>query len=85
MVLDTEILVAMIPVVYALQSAPSKLRTSMTEIIHKALLRYDKENAKASQERTKRILEIGRRCAAVPDKVPGTMDDIIGYDEFGAL
>lgn len=59
--------------------------TTMTEIIHKALLRYDKENAKASQERTKRILEIGRRCAAVPDKVPGTMDDIIGYDEFGAL
>ena len=31
-----------------------------------------------------RILEIGRRCAALPDVGTMTDDEILGYDEFGA-
>jgi antitoxin VapB len=29
------------------------------------------------------ILEIGRRCAALPDRDPRTADEILGYDEHG--
>lgn len=31
-----------------------------------------------------RILEIGRRCAALPDVSTMTDDEILGYDEHGA-
>ncbi len=31
------------------------------------------------------ILEIGRRCAALPDHDTRTADEILGYNEFGAL
>lgn len=31
-----------------------------------------------------RILEIGRRCAALPDVSNMTDDEILGYDEYGA-
>ena len=30
------------------------------------------------------LMEIGRRCAALPDLDPRTPEDIIGYDEHGA-
>jgi antitoxin VapB len=29
------------------------------------------------------ILEIGRRCAALPDRDLRTADEILGYDEYG--
>lgn len=31
-----------------------------------------------------KILEIGRRCAALPDVSTMTDDEILGYDEYGA-
>lgn len=31
------------------------------------------------------MLEIGQRCAALPDLDPRTADEILGYDEHGAF
>ncbi len=29
------------------------------------------------------LMELGRRYAALPDRDPGTADDLVGYDEHG--
>lgn len=53
-------------------------------------LRREVERAKviASTEKdhgmVEAIMEIGRRCAALPDIGTMTDDEILGYDEFGA-
>jgi antitoxin VapB len=38
----------------------------------------------ATKLRAEDLLEIGRRCAALPELDPRTAEEIIGYDEHGA-
>jgi antitoxin VapB len=38
---------------------------------------------RAGRSLTAEIMEIGRRCAALPDFDPRPPDDILGYDEHG--
>lgn len=40
-------------------------------------------NEIASEERLSAIMEISRRCAALPELDPRSADEIIGYDENG--
>ncbi len=37
----------------------------------------------AGRDLAEEILEIGRRCAALPDQDRRTADEILGYDEHG--
>ena len=61
----------------------------ITEVVRYSLKR-EVERAKAlavvppeDDDFVERILEIGRRCAALPDVSNMSDDEILGYDEFG--
>lgn len=38
---------------------------------------------RAERSLASEIMEIGRRCAALPDLDPRSADEILGYDEWG--
>ncbi|HVY94872.1 MAG TPA: type II toxin-antitoxin system VapB family antitoxin [Bryobacteraceae bacterium] len=42
------------------------------------------EGRHSTQPLAEELLEIGRRCAALPDLDKRTPDEILGYNEFGA-
>ena len=55
--------------------------TAVRRAAEERLQRVRRERAAGSL--TAELLEIGRRCAALPDLDPRTPDEILGYDEHG--
>ena len=58
---------------------------SLTQVVREAL--REKLDRERDQRRSlaERLLEIGSRCAALPVLDACTLDELIGYDEHGAL
>ncbi len=57
---------------------------TITETVLNALReRLKREGAKSSLSLKDEIMEISRRCAALPDLDRRSADEIIGYDEHG--
>ena len=48
-----------------------------------AALRERLEREKRKRDRAERLMEIGRRYAALSDRDPRSADEILGYDEWG--
>ena len=58
---------------------------TVTAAVHRAA---EERLQRVRRDRTARslaeqILEIGRRCASLPDRDPRSADEILGYDEHG--
>jgi antitoxin VapB len=59
---------------------------TLTEAIRKALAeRLERERLRRGETTrlADRLMEIGRRCAALPDLDPRAPDETVGYDETG--
>ena len=61
--------------------AHETVTTAVRRAAEERLQRIRRENAGRSL--TAEILEIGRRCAALPDVDQRSADEIMGYDEYG--
>ncbi len=58
---------------------------TLTEVVIKSLRERLKRQASRAKEEdlAEQIMEIGRRCAALPELDSRTTEEIIGYDEHG--
>jgi antitoxin VapB len=77
------------PQVHAMAKELAQLTgCTMTEAVKQAV-RQALQEAKAQQEQPKspplkqRLNEIALRCANLPDSDPRSVDDILGYNEWG--
>jgi antitoxin VapB len=59
---------------------------TMTEAVRAAVrdrLARERTRRGASQELARRLDELAKECAALPDEDPRSPDEIVGYDERG--
>ncbi|WP_295433991.1 hypothetical protein [uncultured Thiodictyon sp.] len=57
--------------------------TEVIVLLEALLAKGSAPAATAPEERLAAIMEISRRCAALPELDPRSADDIVGYDENG--
>lgn len=60
---------------------------SLTDAVRQSLadrlMRERRKRQEKSEEFIRRLTEIAKRCAALPDYDTRSADEIIGYDEYG--
>jgi len=59
------------------ETVTTAVRRAAEERLHRV------RRARGGRSLAEELLEIGRRCAALPDLDPRTPDEILGYDEHG--
>ena len=57
--------------------------TEVIVLLEALLAKGSAPTANSPEERFAAIMEISRRCAALPELDPRSADDIVGYDENG--